>query len=154
MTTVQLAIRNREYSQALRNLLLRDGTHNVLLVNAPDLQVGGVVVMDLGGCGDLSLFEACPERFVLITRNGMDNLSRVWEAGVRHVVFEEDPPSTAHLSVIAAELRLAQPAAVSAPALSSLERKCRTSAPSALRVLQPAEPRCCHFRRGHLGPER
>jgi len=158
MTTVQLAIQNTEYAQALRNLLLRDGVHNVLLVNAPDLQVNGVVVVDSGSFDDFGRLENCPDRFVVITRKGLDNLSKVWDAGVRHVVFEEDSPGTAQLAVIAAELRLAQPAIGSAsPAgLHSREQKCRMQPCPELNVLNPAvtQPRCCHFRRGNRIPER
>ena len=158
MTTVQLAIHNNEYAQALRNLLLRDGVHNVLLVQAPDLQLTGVVVVDSGSFDDLTRFEACPERFVVITRKGLDNLSRVWDAGVRHVVFEEDSPGTAQLAVIAAELRLAQPVVgVASPAaLHSREHKCRMASHPDLNVLDPAatDARCCHFRRGNRIPER
>jgi hypothetical protein len=106
MTTVQLAIRDSEYAQSLRNLLLRDGTHRVLLVDKPDLKVEGVVVMDSGRFEDLSILGAPAERFVVITRKGEDHLTRIWEAGVRHVVFEEDSPNTAQLAVIAAELRI------------------------------------------------
>ena len=106
MTTVQLAINNFEYAQSLRNLLLRDGTHRVLLVEKPDLNVDGVVVMEAKGFESLSLLGSQPERFVVITRKGTDHLTRIWDAGVRHVVFEQDSPSTAQLAIIAAELRI------------------------------------------------
>ena len=107
MTTVQLAIHDSEYAQSLRNLLLRDGTHRVLLVDKPDLKVHGVVVVESNSCEDLSALGAlAAERFVVITRKGSDHLTKIWEAGVRHVVFEEDSPTTAQLAVIAAELRM------------------------------------------------
>ena len=32
--------------------------------------------------------------------------ARLWNAGIRHVVFEGDSPNTAQLAIIAAELRL------------------------------------------------
>ena len=53
------------------------------------------------------------ERFVVLTRKGTDNLSKVWEAGVRHVVFEGDSPNTAQLAIIAAEMRLPKSGPVS-----------------------------------------
>ena len=109
MTTVQLAIRDSGYAQSLRNLLLRDGTHRVLLVDKPDLKEEGVVVMEANGFENLSLLSSQPERFVVITRKGTDHLTRIWDAGVRHVVFEEDSPNTAQLAVIAAELRIPRP---------------------------------------------
>jgi hypothetical protein len=105
MKTVQLAIRDSDYAQSLRNSLLRDGTHQVYLVDQPDLRIDGVVVID--GSGFENVLSPCePERFVVITRKGSDSLSRLWDAGIRHVVFEGDSPTTAQLAVIAAELRL------------------------------------------------
>ena len=158
MTTVQLSIQDNEYAQALRNLLLRDGVHNILLVEAPDLQVGGVVVVDSDGFDGLARFEKLSERFVVIARKGLDNLSRVWDAGVRHLVFEEDSPSTAQLAVIAAELRPAQPAVVAAsPAgLNSRDQKCRMPSHPKLNVLNPAvtQLHCCHCRSENRIPER
>lgn len=106
MKTIQMAIKDSEYADALRNLLLRDGTHRVYLVEQPDLRLDGVVVIDGNQSQSLSLLDGEPERFVVITRKGSDHLARIWDAGVRHVVFEGDSPSTAHLAVIAAELRL------------------------------------------------
>jgi len=105
MKTVQLAIHDSEYAQSLRNLLLRDGAHRVYVVDKPDLRLDGVVVIDENRFEDLSLSDSEPERFVIVTRKGTDRLSRVWDAGVRHVVFEEDSPNTAQLAIIAAELR-------------------------------------------------
>jgi hypothetical protein len=87
-------------------LLLRDGTHRVYVVERPDLRLDGVVVIDGNQAENLSYLDGEPERFVVITRKGSDHLSRIWDAGVRHVVFEGDSPSTAHLAIIAAEMRL------------------------------------------------
>jgi hypothetical protein len=106
MTTVQLAIRDSAYAQSLRNLLVRDGAHEVLLVDRPDLSVNGVVVIDGSQFENLSLRGARPERFVVIMRKGADHLTKAWETGVRHVVFEEDSANTLQLAVMAAELRL------------------------------------------------
>ncbi len=106
MKTVQLAIRDSNYAQSLRNLLLRDGTHRVFVVDQPNLRLDGVVVIDANRFQNLAELDTEPERFVLITRKGAANLSRVWDAGIRHVVFEEDPPNTTQLAIIAAELRL------------------------------------------------
>jgi hypothetical protein len=105
MSTVQLAIRNQRYAAVLAELLQRDGSHRVVLAETPDLKVDGVIVLDGNKAENLLLFEAHPERFVVITRKDAGLLARVWDAGVRHVVFEEDAPSLAMLAVIAAELR-------------------------------------------------
>jgi hypothetical protein len=106
MKTIQLALQNSEYAESLRCLLLRDGTHRVYVVDRPDLRLDGVVVIDSAQADSLSLLDGEPERFVVITRKGSDHLAKIWDAGVRHVVFEGDPPSTAHLAIIAAEMRL------------------------------------------------
>lgn len=106
MKTIQLALHDSEYTQSLRSLLLRDGTHRVYVVDQPDLRLDGVVVID-GNCSEnLAFLDGEPDRFVIITRKGSDHLARIWDAGVRHVVFEGDSPSTAHLAIIAAEMRL------------------------------------------------
>lgn len=120
MKTVQLAIRNSEYAQSLRNLLLRDGTHRVYVVDQPDLRLDGVVVIDESRFETLAE-DPAPERFVVVTRKDTDHLSRVWDAGIRHVVFEEDSPNTAQLAIIAAELRL--------PKASGLSRLSPTNCP-------------------------
>jgi len=105
MSTVQLTIRNQRYAATLANLLQRDGSHQVVFAEKPDLKVDGIIVLDGNKTENLVLFEAQPERFVVITRKDAGLLARVWDAGVRHVVFEEDSPSLAMLAVIAAELR-------------------------------------------------
>jgi hypothetical protein len=109
MSTVQLAIRNQRYAAALADLLHRDGEHEVVFVDRPDLGVDGIMVVDGNRAENLLLFEQQPQRFVVIARKDAELLSRVWDAGVRHVVFEEDSPATALLAVIAAELRAPRP---------------------------------------------
>jgi hypothetical protein len=106
MKTVQLAIGNMEYAQSLRDLLLRDGTHRVYVVDRPDLRLDGIVMIDGDCAGSLSMLDSEPERFVVIAHKGSDSLSRIWDSGVRHVLFDGDPPNTAQLAIIAAELRL------------------------------------------------
>lgn len=141
MKTVQLSIRNSEYARSLRDSLLGDGTHRVYLVDQPDLRIDGIVVID-GNTLDKSLFlGGQPERFVVVTGKGTDSLSRLWNAGIRHVVFEGDAPGTAHLAVIAAEMRLPN----SGPKASGLSgasgEKHHTRHGPALPVLDPT-PRC------------
>jgi hypothetical protein len=106
MKTVQLAIQDSGYAQSLRSLLLRDGAHRVHLVDRPNLGLDGVVMIDENTFQNLAPLSSEPERFVLMARKGTENLSRVWDAGIRHVVFEDDSPHTAQLAIIAAELRL------------------------------------------------
>lgn len=109
MKTVQLAIRDSEYAQSIRNSLLLDGSHRVFLVDRPDLRLDGVIVVDGSGLENLCLLGQEPERFVVIARKSNESFSQLWKAGIRHVVFEGDSPNTAQLAVIAAELRLPNP---------------------------------------------
>ena len=108
MKTVQLAISDSEYAEALRNLLVRDGTHRVYLVDRPDLGLDGVIVIGANNADNLSLLGSNPDRFIVVTKEGSDNLSRIWQAGARHVVFEKDPPHTAQLAIFATELQLSE----------------------------------------------
>jgi hypothetical protein len=106
MKTVQLAIRDSDYARSVRKLLLRDGTHNVYLVDQPNLDLAGVVVMDESTFQNLPVDDSDMERFVIVTSKGSDRLARMFDAGIRHVVFEGDSPYTTQLAIIAAELRL------------------------------------------------
>ena len=106
MKTIQIALRDTAYAEALRSLLLRDGAHRVYVVDRPDLKLDGVIVIDSDQVENLCFVDREPERFVVITRKGSDHLSPIWEAGVRHVIFNGDSPGTAHLAIVAAELRL------------------------------------------------
>jgi hypothetical protein len=106
MKTIQLALHNSDYAQSLRNLLLRDGAHRVFIVDQPDLWLDGVVVFDGKRIENFSMLDREPERFVVVTPKNSDRLERIWDTGVRHVVFEGDSPTTAHLAIIGAEMRL------------------------------------------------
>ena len=146
MKTIQMALKDSEYAEALRGLLLRDGTHRVYLVEQPDLRLDGVIVLDGTRAENLSILDGEPERFVVITRKGSDHLARIWDAGVRHVVFEGDSPSTAHLAIIAAELRLPRTngkgrTAGSGPYVEGHRNKSRTELP-----LIDVPPRCARCR--------
>lgn len=150
MSTVQLAIGNEKYAQALAKQLKSEGSHQVLFVSRPDLTVDGIIVVDSARTENLPVLEAQPERFVVITRKDAGVLSRVWDAGVRHVVFEEDPPSTALLAVIAAELRLPRDAGQKAAAIPAghAQKRLLPQFPE-LPVLQPGGccERMCHAAR-------
>lgn len=143
MKTIQMALKNSEYAEALRGLLLRDGAHRVYSVERPDLRLDGVIVVDGSQAQNFSLMEREAERFVVITRKGSDQLNRIWDAGVRHVVFEGDSPATAHLAIIAAELRLPKSniagAAGSVPAMNSHRGSMRGSFPI---IDSQRAPRC------------
>ncbi len=106
MPRVQISVHDQKYAQNLASLLQKDGSHDVVFVEKPDLAADGIIVVDGNRTETLAFFEAQPERFVVVTRKDASVLARVWDAGVRHVVFEDDAPSTALLAIIAAELRI------------------------------------------------
>jgi len=154
MKTVQLAMRDSDYAQSLRNLLLRDGSHRVYLVDRPDLRMDGVVVIDENRFQNLALLDSEPDRFVVITRKGTDHLSKVWDAGIRHVVFEEDSPNTAQLAIIAAELRLPRAGTVSRvgrPAESQVEKHHSATPPCLPALGRAVRCRNCGLKNAHLG---
>src|SRR5579871_5708481 len=103
MKKVQIAIGDKEYAAVLRDLLMRDGTHHVAVVDQPDPALNGVIIIDGEGTSVLLAPDSKPERFVVIARKRSDVLGRIWDSGVRHVLFEGDPPDTAQLAIIAAE---------------------------------------------------
>jgi hypothetical protein len=102
---VQLVLRNSGYALWLRSLLLEDGVHRILLVDRPDMRLGGIVVVDEDDF-DCLLPILDPERFVVIVHKGTNNIALIWNTGIRHVVFEEDALQTAQLAVIATEMKL------------------------------------------------
>jgi hypothetical protein len=108
METVQLTLNDGPYASALRDLLERHGSRDVRSVENPDPRQEGVIVVDSEGLDRLPLPLPNPERVVLITRNDPQHLAQAWNAGIRSVVFHEDPLSTAVLAILAAELRVSR----------------------------------------------
>jgi hypothetical protein len=106
MKTVQVAIQDPEYADSIRNLLLEDGSHRVHLVDRPDLTLGGVIMLDAANLEGLLLLPNQQERLIVVVRRERDDLSKIWDAGVRHVVFHGDPPLTARVAVLGVELAM------------------------------------------------
>ncbi len=105
MEIVQLTLTDTPYADELRELLVRGGVREVRSVAVPDPRLEGVIVVDSDALDLLPCPFPHPERIVLITRNDPQHLSRAWNAGVRSVVFSQDPLGTAVLAIMAAELR-------------------------------------------------
>ena len=105
MEIVQLTLTDTPYANALRELLVRGGVREVRSVQVPDPRLEGVIVIDPDALELLPFPLPNAERIVLITRNDPQHLSRAWNAGVRSVVFSQDPLATAVLAIMAAELR-------------------------------------------------
>ncbi|MCU0227498.1 MAG: hypothetical protein MUF01_07640 [Bryobacterales bacterium] len=106
MTTVQIIMADSRYASELGRLLLRDGQHRVLHLDALDEAESGVVVMDSHHFQDLSLPPCHPDQVVLVADHQEALLTKAWEAGLRSVVYADEPIQTTLLAVIAAELRL------------------------------------------------
>jgi hypothetical protein len=103
---VQVAIQDPAYADSIRKLLLQDGLHWVYMVDQPDLRVEGVIVMDAARLDDIQLLQDEQKRLVVLVRKEGDDLSKIWDAGIRHVVFQGDPPHTARVAVLGVELTL------------------------------------------------
>jgi len=106
MKTVQVAIQDPEYADSIRNLLIKDGSHRVHLVERPDPALEGVMVVEATNLDGLPLLSNEQERLVVMVRKEHDDLYKIWDAGVRHVVFHGDSPHTAHVVVLGVELSL------------------------------------------------
>jgi hypothetical protein len=108
METVQIALNDEPYAAALADLLDRTLAREVRCVRVPDPNPNqdGVIVVDSDALNGLPLPLRHPERVVLITRNDPQHLAQAWNAGIRSVVYNEDPLATAALAIMAAELRV------------------------------------------------
>jgi len=112
MTTVQIIMANRGYARELERLLIRDGKHRVLQLESPDQNQAGVVVMDESSFNEFEKIPCQPEQVVLVAGHESSLLTRAWEAGLRSVVYNDEPIQTTLLAVIAAELRLLKQASM------------------------------------------
>jgi hypothetical protein len=108
METIQLTLNDTRYASALREMLQRHGNRDIRSTQIPDPRQEGVIVVDSDGLDRLPLPLLNPERVVLITKNDPQHLAQAWNAGIRSVVFHEDPLSTAVLAILAAELRVSR----------------------------------------------
>lgn len=106
MKTVQVAIQNREYADSVRHLLLHDGKHRVQIVESPDMTSSGVIIIDAASLDHLSLLPTDHDRVVVIAHKDSEKLSKVWDAGLRQVVFYGDPPQIVVAVVLGVELTL------------------------------------------------
>jgi hypothetical protein len=106
MKTVQVAIQDPAYADSVRDLLVRDGNHEVHLVEQPEAALGGVIVVDTAHLNGLPLLSNVRERLVVMVNKEHDDLFKIWDAGVRHVLFQGDSPQTARVVVLGVELSL------------------------------------------------
>jgi DNA-binding NarL/FixJ family response regulator len=143
MRTVQLAVADAVYAEALREALSHSGPWNVKAVAVPDPALHSVLVVDESAFARLARPLAYPERVVLITRQDPELLAQAWEAGIVSVVSRHDSLATVLLAVMAAALRVANvhgvalpseisptimgaPAPITAEIQTSRSRRCKT----------------------------
>jgi hypothetical protein len=114
MRTIELALDDASYAQALQNLLAKDAAFQDCVVRPssepePESDDPAVLVLDGAHLEHLSHPLAHPERVVLIAKNAPEQLTRAWEAGIVSVVFDHDPLSMAMLAILAARYRACKP---------------------------------------------
>jgi len=108
---IQLAVSDPGYLAALRTLLTSNGGWEIQTVEAPDPTHEGVLFVDDAALERLPVSLPHPELIVLLTHNCPERLARAWNAGIRSVVYFEDPVNTAVLAIMAASLRVPRPRA-------------------------------------------
>ncbi|MCL5746334.1 MAG: hypothetical protein M1541_20785 [Acidobacteria bacterium] len=111
MRTIQIAIADLSYVARLSRMLEQNGAGRVVCVDVPDVEKGGVLVMDGGAFDRLSSPLSDPERVVLVARGGSRDPDRAFEAGIKSVVSNRDPLDTVLLAIMAADLRASRSAA-------------------------------------------
>jgi hypothetical protein len=116
MYNVQLAVGNAPYGALLSDLLQHTESCSVAAVDKPDPRQPGVMVVNEKTLDSLPSPIDRPDRVVLITPNEARRLERAWQAGIRCVVFDSDPPRTMALAVMAAALRVRTPNGTNQPA--------------------------------------
>ena len=108
METIQIALSDAGFGQALRNKLASADFAPVQCVKHPDTSKGGIIVVDFHHLEMLPRPIEAAERVVLIAGDGPDDLDRAWSAGVQSVVSHTESIDTMVLAVLAACLQASQ----------------------------------------------
>ncbi len=108
--TVQVAIQDPAYAESIRDLLSQEARHRVRLVEKPDVALEGVIIADVAHLSNFPTL-AKERRLVVMVQKDRDDLSKIWDAGVRHVLFYGDPPHRVRVAVLGVELSLSAHAA-------------------------------------------
>jgi len=104
MKNVQIAIRNREYAQALRHLLIGDGQHQVFILDRPTSEIDGVILVDEEFASDLRTFaDSDLARCVAFTSKDGTAVKRLFEAGIRHAIQADCPLRDCRMAILNAE---------------------------------------------------
>jgi hypothetical protein len=107
MKTVQVAIQDPAYADSIRNLLVEDTRRQVHLLENPDVTLEGVIIADPAYLNRFPSLAIEDKRLVVMAHKERDDLSKMWDAGVRHALFYGDPPRMVRVVVLGLELSLA-----------------------------------------------
>jgi hypothetical protein len=105
MKTVQVAIHDPVYADCLRTLLLQDRRHVVHLVETPDLSLEGVIIVDVTRLSSVPSLVHEHRRLIVMASKDTD-LTPLWDAGIRHMLFYGDPLPAARTAIVGLELGL------------------------------------------------
>jgi len=108
MRTVQLAIADAVYANALRDALTHTGPWRVETVERADPAQPCVAVLDETSFARMPLPLTHPERVVLISRQDPQLLAQAWDAGIVSVASVDDSLPTVLLAIMAASLRVSK----------------------------------------------
>jgi hypothetical protein len=95
------------FADSIRGLLLEDGRHQVHLVEMPDASLAGVMIVDSILFNNVPSLANQQKRLVVMAHKERDDLAKIWDAGVRHVLFYGDSPLKVRVAVLGMELSLA-----------------------------------------------
>jgi hypothetical protein len=105
MACVQILLPENEYASHLQRLLGRESDCECKRVARPEWDVGGPIVADRAAVERFPELLEHPDRLVPVATKDPAYQARLWEHGIRYVVFDTDPPSTAVLAILSAALR-------------------------------------------------
>lgn len=111
MRAIQIAVADRGLVAKLSKKLEQSGAADVVCVDVPDVERGGVLLLDVSALRRVPRPLANPERVVLIAPEDEAELSRAFDAGIKSVVTARDDLDTILLAVMAADLRVSRTAA-------------------------------------------
>jgi hypothetical protein len=113
MRTIQIAVADRGFVANLSKILEQSGAAEFVCVDVPDVERGGVLVLDVDALGRIPTPLAHPERVVLLAPEDQGELTRAFEAGIKSVVSNRDALDTVLLAILAVDLGVSRSAAAS-----------------------------------------
>jgi hypothetical protein len=103
MSLVQLLVEKDSKAAALKALLDREG-FEVVRASAPNFARKGAIVADRRALEQFPALLDYPDRVIPIASNDQKFLGMLWQHRIRSVVFDNDPPGTVLLAILASEI--------------------------------------------------